>query len=291
MKRSVLFLICFFTCSLFSEENEVSYWDLHPWRIGSQIIRIGKADCSNAEGNVHYRKSNLYTTVMVPINPKNFFFPRIEMNYVTFDWNQNPKFNETHFYYLQASLAYYSTGLEDWRWIGRFDYNLQTEHLSHPGRYGLYSGILWGAHQIHHKWRYHIGFLGYGGLEGSTIYPIIGFDWTPNGHWFLQALFPINYSIEYSFDESWTLAIKTQPLKERLRVGSREPQPRSIFNYSSTGTELNLQYEYKNRLTAEIYGGINYGGKFYIKDARGKNALYVKFESAPFFGAKIDFGF
>ncbi len=276
---------------LLAEEQSFSYWDFHPWRIGGQMLRVGKANCEHRQGHVHYRKSNLFTTILIPVNYDNFFFPRVEFNYVTFDWNKNPKFTETHFYYMQFGLTYYTTALEKWKWIARFDYNLQIEHMSHPGQYSLYSGLLWGAYQILPKWHYHIGGLGYGGLEGGQVYPIIGFDYAPNEKWFFQALFPINYSIEYRPQERWNLALKIRPLKERLRVGSREPQPRSIFSYSSYGGEFNVRYELKYRLTVEGYGGVNFGGKFYVKDASGHNAIYVPFGAAPYFGASIDFGF
>jgi hypothetical protein len=271
--------------------SSMSYWDFHPLHAGGQIVRVGKADCEGRHpGNVHFRKSNAFVTMLIPFDAKNYIFPRIEFNYVTFDWNKNPKFREIHFYYLQFGLMFYSKALENWRWIVRFDYNIQTEHLSHPGQYSLYTGMLWGTYQIHRKWHYHVGALGYGGLEGGTVYPIIGFDYTANKQWFFQAIFPMIYSIEYKFRPQWTLAVKGRPMKERLRTGSREPQPRSIFNYSSFGAELNLNYNYKERLIMEIYGGYDFFGNFYIKNAGGHNGLYVDLNKAPYIGASLDFG-
>lgn len=279
-------------CSLFAQEEIPSYWSFHPLRVGGQCTRIGKANCQSGQpGNVHFRKSNVFTTILLPINRENFFFPRFEFNYVTFDWNKNPKFNETHFYYFQFGLMFYSNALEKWRWIARLDYNIQIEHMSHLGPYGLYSGMLWGAYQIHRKWHYHVGALGYGGLEGGAFYPIIGFDYKAGKHWFFQAIFPITYSIEYAFSESWALALKGRPIKERLRAGSREPQPRSIFNYTSFGTELNVSYKLERRLTAEAYIGYDFIGSFYIKNAGGHRALYVDLGNAPYGGIAIDFGF
>jgi hypothetical protein len=272
------------------EEYNFTYWDIHPWHAGGQFLRVGKADCTNTDGRIYYRKTNVFTQILLPLNYDNFFIPRFEFNYVTFDWNKNLNFNEKHFYYLQFSLAYYTTALDKWKWIARFDYNIQTDHLSQAGKYSLYSGLLWGAYQIHRKWHYHVGALGYGGLEGQTMFPIIGFDYSPNKTWFFQALFPINYSIEYKQDR-WTFAAKIRPVKERLRSGSREPVPRSIFNYSAFGSELNVKYDIPFRLTLEGYGGVNYGGKFYIKDGHGHNATYVKFGLAPYYGASLDFGF
>ncbi len=293
IKPSTLFLVSLLSLgSLQADEEEqtFSYWDFHPWHAGGQLLRVGKADCEHHQGHVQYQKSNLFTQIILPINRDNFFIPRIEFNYVNFDWDKNPDFNETNFYYMQFALTYYSTALDKWKWIARFDYNLQVNHLSEASKYSLYSGMLWGAYQIHRKWHYHLGALGYVGLEGGTMYPIIGFDYAPNATWFFQALFPINYSIEYKLHR-WTFAAKVRPVKERLRSGSHEPVPRSIFNYSAVGSEANVRYEIPLRLTLEGYCGVNYGGTFYVKDGHGHNATYVKFGLAPYFGASLDFGF
>ena len=297
MNAKRLVLLAMLSCSTLSAQEEHSLWYYHPIHIGGQAIRCGKAECFDEKpehrhqiGNVHFRKTNAFLSMMAPISQHHVFFPRLEFNYVTFDWNKNRKFNDTHFYYLQFDLMYYCTALDRWKWIVRFDYNLQTEHLSHPGQYSLYNGLLWGAYQLHHKWHYHVGALGYVGMEGYNIYPIIGLDYTPGKRWFFQAIFPINYSIEYKLSD-WTFAIKGRPLKERLRSGSREPQPRSIFNYSSMGSEFNVRYERQLKFALEGYAGYNWGGDFYIKNANGSHAEYVKFHGSIYGGVNIDYGF
>lgn len=190
---------------------------------------------------------------------------------------------------MQFGLMFYSIALERWRWIARFDYNLQIEHMSQPSEYGLFSWLLWGAYELNSEWHYHVGVLGYAGLEGDTIYPLIGFDYTPNEKWFFQAIFPMLYSVEYKLSSKWTLAIKGRPLKERLRAGSKEPQPRSVFNYSTMSAELNAKYNYRNRFSLELYSGCNFGGKFYIKNEHGHNAIYVPIGAAPYVGFSIDY--
>jgi hypothetical protein len=185
---------------------------------------------------------------------------------------------------------YYTTALDRWKWIMRLDYNLQVDHIEHPGLYSLYNALLWGSHQIHRKWHYHIGALGYAGLEGYNIYPIVGADYSPGAHWFIQAVFPINYSVEYKLS-NWTFAAKIRPMKERLRTGSHEPQPRSIFSYSSIGSELNVRFEKQFKVTIEGYGGYNWGGDFYIKNAYGKRAQYMDVRGSIYGGFALDYGF
>lgn len=298
MKKRIAALISFVIASSqsFSEEQR-SLWHYHPLHAGGQYIYLGKADCHNEHpshhhhlGTVGFSKANAFVSMMVPFNRHNIIFPQLQYNYVTFDWNKNTKFNETHFAYMQFDLLYYSTGLEHWKWIMRFDYSLQTKHFSQPGRYSLYNGLLWGAYELDDKWHYHVGALGYAGLESYNIFPIIGLDYAPSKRWLIQTIFPINYSIEYKLSK-WTFAAKLRPLKERLRSGSHEPQPRSVFNYSSFGSELNIRYEKQFKLAVDAYGGYNFGGKFYIKDQHGKHPEYVHFDGAIYGGASLDYGF
>ena len=298
MKGKLLSFVFFCGASLLAtEEQQHSLWYYHPLHVGGQFIGVGNTDCTDERpnhlhnnGNVSFNKTNAFISMMTPISRHHIFFPRLEYDYITFDWNKNRKFNETHFYYLQFDLMYYCTALEHWKWIARFDYSLQIKHFSHPGQYSLYNGLLWGAYELNPKWHYHVGALGYAGMEGFNIYPIIGLDYAPDNHWFFQALFPINYSIEYRLSD-WTFAVKGRPLKERLRSGSHEPQPRSVFSYSSMGSEINVRYERQLKFSIEGYGGYNWGGTFYIKDSHGKHAEYVNFNGSIYGGASIDYGF
>ena len=293
--RKLAVLLLFASTPLFAEEQSHSLWDYHPLHLGANLIRIGGAAVEpkkgDAGGHLYFRKSNAFLFMLLPVSATTYFFPRVEWNTITLDWNQNPKFRDTHFYYLQFGITVYSTAIEKWRWIMRVDYNVDTKHFSKPGLYGLTTGILWGAYQIHRKWHYHVGATGYVGMEGATVYPIIGADYAPNKKWTFLAIFPINYAIQYQALDWMRLSIKGRPLRERFRVGNHEPQPQSIFNYSSMGAEFNVFMEKKNRLEFEVYGGYNFGGAFYIKNRNGHNGYYTDLGGAPYVGANLDYAF
>jgi hypothetical protein len=297
MRRFLVGLLV--ACSLFAEgpyqeeEETYSYWDFHPVHVGGNLIRFGKAEISDTPegGHLFYRKSNAYAYVLVPVSKTSYFFPRVEWNAFTMNWDKNPKFHEDHFYYFQFALTFYSTGLDKWRWIARGSYNIDMEHFNNPSLYGLYEALLWGAYQPHRKWHYHMGALGYTGYEGREIYPMIGFDFSPNKKWTFQFIFPIDYSIQYNVGEHWRFSLKGRPLKERFRTGKKEPQPRSVFCYSTTGAEFNVHYERHLRLEIEAFIGYNFGGSFYIKNASGHDALYTDVGSSPYAGASLNFGF
>lgn len=293
MNKSLFFLFLL-PIFLLAEEQppSQSLWDYHPIHLGGNLLRIGTASVDSAEnGHLLFQKNNIFLNMLLPISGKSFFFPRVEWNSFTLNWDKNPKFKQTHFYYLQFGLMFYTSAIENWRWILRADYNLDLRHFSHPGSYGLFSGIVWGTNKINERWNYHIGSTGYVGLKGNILYPLIGFDYSPNKKWQFLAIFPIDYSIQYKLDKNWCFALKGRPLKERFRAGSKEIQPRSIFNYSSVGLEGNIQYEIDMRFISEIYAGYNFGGNFYIKNQSGHQALYTTVNGALYGGAKIDYAF
>jgi hypothetical protein len=272
-----------------------SLWDFHPLHVGANAIAIGKADVdvknsSGKDGHLTFNKANAFTYMLLPISRESYFFPRIEYNVFTMDWTKNPKFHQTHFAYVQFALTFLSTAVEKWRWITRIDYNIGANHFSKPKTYGLFSALIWGTHELHRKWHYHIGALGYTGFKGQEVYPIIGFDYRPNKKWMFQAVFPINYSIEYNLTKEWCLSVRGRPLKERFRTGKNELQPRSVFSYSSLGAEFNARYEKFLRLELEMFAGYNFGGDMYIKDQNGKHPLYTHVKGAPYIGANLNWG-
>ena len=288
------FALCFlfFTSALAAEESLGSLWDYHPIHAGGNLIRFGSADVDAPQkGHLHFRKSNAFLQMLAPISRTSYFFPRVELNAFTLDWNKNPKFNQTHFYYMQFALTFYTTAIDQWRWIFRADYNLDLEHFSQPSLYGLFSGLFWGRHELNDQWHYHVGAFGYKGMEGQMVYPIIGFDYAPSKTWLIQAVFPITYSVEYHLNKEWRFSLKGRPLKERFRTNSSQPQPRSIFSYSTIGAEFNIHFEKFLRLEVEAYAGYNFGGNFYIKDRTGHHSLYTTVGGAPYAGLTLDYGF
>ncbi len=276
------------------DEPALSLWDYHPIHVGGNAIALGKGnvDIKNGphQGDLTFNKENAFLYCFLPISKESYFLPRVEWNTFAMDWDQNPKFNETRFHYMQFALTFLSIAVEKWRWIARAEYNIDIKHFSNPEKYGLFSALLWGSHEIHRKWNYHVGAFGYTGFEGQEVYPIIGIDFSPNKKWMFQAVFPINYSIEYNLNKEWRFSLKGRPLKERFRTGRFEPQPRSVFCYSTMGAEFNVHYEKFLKLEVELFAGYNFGGSFYIKDRNGHNSLYTHVQGAPYIGATLNWG-
>lgn len=291
--RRNLALACSLSIAAFADdERNYTYWDVHPLHVGANAIFIGNASLSKTPlgGDLVFNKAGGFVHMIVPVNEQNYFIPRVEWNTFEMNWDQNPKFESTRFDFVQFALTFFTNALEKWRWVLRADCNMDTHHFG-DGKYNLFSTLVWGSYDIWPKWHYHVGVYGYSGMEGAQVYPVIGFDYTWREKWLFLCIFPIDYMIQYKFDTHWSLALKGRPLKERFRTGSHESQPNSIFSYSSIGLELNLRYEIFLRLEAEVFGGCNFGGNFYIKNQTGHNSLYTDVGAAPYGGAMFNYGF
>lgn len=278
-----------------TEEHSPSLWDYYPIHTGGNAIYIGKSKVEPRKGHekgyLQFNKENTFLTMLVPLSETTYIFPRLELNSFCMNWNQNPKFNQSRYYYAQFGLMLYTKALEKWRWIFRYDLNLDTQHFTQVGLYGLSTGLVWGSYQIHPKWNYHVGGTGYVGLQGSTFYPLIGADYSPNKKWNFLAIFPINYMIQYKPVSWFKIALKGRPLRERFRTGSYEAQPKSVFNYSTMGGELNIVFEKPQRVECELYIGYNFGGTFYIKSYNHEEPYYTDIQGAPYAGINFDYAF
>jgi len=271
---------------------QFTYWDVHPLHVGAESLFIGNGDISNgkgATGHLGFSKNMAFVSLLVPVCRTIIFIPRFEYNALYLHWNHNPRFSQTNFNYFKAGLTLFTNELDRWEWIVRADYNFDTAHFTNSN-YGLFSALLWGKYQLFRKWHYHVGGVGYVGLEGGMFYPIIGFDYAPNKKWEFKAIFPIIYSIQYKLGKYWHFALIGRPLKERFRVNNHQHDPSSVFSYSTIGTELNIRYEIPRRLEVVLFGGCNFGGNYYIKDRKGHNPLYTNVGAAPYIGAKLDWG-
>jgi hypothetical protein len=296
--RRISLLFLGVACALFAEqkpEAAYTYWDIHPLHVGGETIFVGQAPVTNTHTNRHqgqltFNKNEAFLSILLPVSRTIIFIPRFEYSLIHLHWDQNPKFNQQWFEYFKPGLILFTNELDRWEWLVRADYNFDTKHFSEPMRYGLFQAVLWGKYEIFDKWHYHVGSLGYVGLEGGMVYPIIGFDYAPSKNWLLKAIFPIVYSVEYRLGEYWRFALIGRPLKERCRTGKDEPQPESIFSYSTMSAELNIRYEIPRRLEIAVFGGCNFGGDFYIKNSGGHKPLYTDVSYAPYIGARLDWG-
>ena len=230
----VVFLVVF---GLFGEEptelRPASIWDYHPIHAGGNLIAVGNANVKQKggepDGELTYNKANAYAYCFVPISRQSYFLPRVEWNAFTMDWDRNPKFHETHFQFVQFALTFLSTAVEKWRWIGRIDYNIDVKHFTHPKTYGLFSALLWGSHEFHRKWHYHVGALAT--PDSKDKKSIRSLDLTTprikNGCFKSSFRSPIPSNIRSI--KSGAFRLKGGPLKSAFALASWIPNPAPYF--------------------------------------------------------------
>ncbi len=207
-------------------------------------------------------------------------------DYLRLNWDRNPRFHQKNFNYLIGSLGYVSTTIDRWRWIINTGFSVDAERLDF-GPSGVYHGMLWGRFHFIDTMGIHVGVLGWYGVKNGRGFPIFGFDWKFNDKWSGNAIFPVDYSLAYSFDESWSLETSYAsfggPYKYPRRAhegvhGFRDP----IFFVYSNGVDLVLKYKFEHLLRASIGGGWDFGGWVYIKNHKSHHGKYYHFKSAPY---------
>src|SRR4051812_38792595 len=112
MKYLALLLLSF---AAFADDHApTSYWSFHPLQAGGSVIGIGKADISETPlgGTIQFTKANTFAELLIPITPKTYLLPRADWSTFTMNWDKNPKFDTTQFYFAQFSLTFYSIDLE-----------------------------------------------------------------------------------------------------------------------------------------------------------------------------------
>jgi hypothetical protein len=229
------------------------------------------------------------------IDPKNALVGQVGYAYMGLHWDQNPRFTQQDFHLALASLSWISNSMDNWRWIINMGSTIDAVTFNY-WESGVFYGMLWGRYHFADWLGLHAGFLGYTGVGTGFVFPIFGADWTPNKHWKINAIFPLDISVEYLFDDHWSTSLNYAtfggPYRYPYRVrGGHGKYREAVVQAYSKGIELDLEYKLKPNFVASIGGGWNFGGWVLIKNRHGTHGRYFKFNSAPYAQASIAFTF
>lgn len=202
------------------------------------------------------------------------------------EWKENPYFSQDIFDTASLALKFYSNRLADWIWQAQVAINGDIEHFDW-GRYTNYDLTLWGRYKCSENLGFHAGFYMQTGMRLDRIYPIIGFDWTINKTWKLNAVFPMDISLEYTYDCNWTAAVAMRFFDVRHRTGENEPLPRALVSYRNNGTEASLTYTYESFIEANVHAGWTFAGKLRISDKHNHHPKHFKLDPAGYFGGEV----
>jgi hypothetical protein len=269
-----------------------------PWHVTGDYRKIGKADFrthSVKHSHVHYTDAHASAYFSHYLTPHNALSWELGYSYMDFDWKGNPRFNQTEFHNALGSLALVSNCLERWRWIFNAGVTVDAKTFDF-GSSAVYYGLMWGRYAFRRNIGLHIGAFAYGGIRNSYTLPIIGADWNFASCWKLNAIFPLEFSLEYTMTPRWSTALDYStfggPYRFPRRVdGGHGKYHDAIFSVYSNGLEWNLNYKRDSKFWAGIGAGWNFGGWILIKNRNNRHGKYYKFDGAPYAQANLAFNF
>ncbi len=265
-----------------------------PWHIASDARVVGSAEFKHKDSSLHYTDAHASLYYSHFLAPHHALSWEIGYSYTHLGWEKNPRFHQQDFNELLASLAWVSDALEGWRWTFQAATSVNADTINFSNS-GVYSALAWGRYCYSKHIGLHIGMAGFTGVKQTYTFPIIGFD-AHYANWLLQAIFPLDFSLKYSFTSNWFTSLVYDtfggPYRFPRRVeGGHGKYHDAIFEIHSTGVSWDFGYESGKRIWASIGAGWNFGGWILIKNARGHHGKYYKYDSAPYGLAKLALSF
>ena len=244
--------------------------------------------------HLHYRDGSASVYLSHDLTEKNSLSWQLGYSYMKIDWKENPRFKEDEYNYGLASLAWISTSIDKWRWITNAGVSVNTHEMDF-GKTAAGWGLFWGRCAFNDHMGAHVGVVGYGGMGNGYVLPILGLDWD-NPKWKLKAIFPLDLSAEYLFNDYFSTALAYAGFGGPYRYPNRAHEgigrfKEAIFSIYSSGLELDLKGRYKDWFKASIGAGWNFGGWLYIKDRHNHHAAYYKYKGAPYAQGNLSFSF
>ncbi|NGX60718.1 MAG: Ribonuclease HIII [Chlamydiae bacterium] len=195
----------------------------------------------------------------------------------------NPEFEETEFHYVNLSCGAFTKAFPDWTWTLTLAAFFDTAEFSLID-YTLYQGVLWGKYDFCKWLEFDFGLITEVGLSKEKIWPILGFVYQISDCLRLNAVYPINIALEYAVSPSIQVAASIRFLRNRHRVLPTEPNPRGIFEYHTTGAELDLIYSPIEILSIKGYAGSTSDGDLKITNQNDHDATHFKFDGSFYAG-------
>jgi hypothetical protein len=266
------------------------------WHVESAYRWVGESDFKKSKWHhLNYSDADAGFYYTQAVDDENTISYGIGYDFLRLKWNKNPRFSQSNFNYFVGSIGYVSTTLDRWRWIINAGFSVDAARFDF-GPSGVYHAMLWGRYHASDFFGVHVGVLGWYGVENGRGFPVFGFDWKFNDHWSGKAVFPVDYSLAYSFDEGWSIeaayASFGGPYKYPRRAHNGAPRfGDPIFMVYSNGVDLAVKYQFEHLLRASLGIGWNFGGWILIRNQENRHGKYYHFNSAPYAQGSLAFTF
>ncbi|MBA2728276.1 MAG: hypothetical protein H0U49_08920 [Parachlamydiaceae bacterium] len=237
--------------------------------------------------HLKFGQANIEGTAVVYYNPqyKEGLALGVGYDQVYFNWNDNFYFNQKKFNQVTFALSAFSARVCDWLWQAQIAVNCDAKRWNFS-EYTNYDFFLWGRYEFCYNINFHAGFYAQTGMKIDHIYPVLGFDWKINDQWKLNAVYPFNMSLVYSYSENWSAALAIRLFNVRYRTGKHEHLEKGLFQYRNSGLELAINYDDK-KYSGNVHAGCTGGGEFVISNKNNKHKHHFNLDAAPYIGGEI----
>lgn len=267
-----------------------------PVHFAGRYRQIGEAKFKSRKyGHLDYADGYAALFYTHFLDPDNSLSWGLGYDYLKVGWGKNPRFDQSHFNYATASLGYVSTAVERWRWIVNGGFTVDAQNFNF-GQTAVYHGMLWGRYHFSDCCGVHAGVMGWYGVKNGYALPIFGFDWKWGSNWSFNAIFPIDFSVNYSFDDNWSTEVAYSGFGGPYRYPRRSEHGKNsyqdpIFELYAKGVDWNILYKYDHLLRAVLGVGWNAGGWLYIKNQNNEHGKYFHYNSAFYAQGTLAFTF
>lgn len=198
----------------------------------------------------------------------------------------NPFFGEKIFNTLNFSIIGFSSRMSNWDLKAQAKINMNILHLGNTDYYN-YDLYLWGRYHYNSKIGLHAGALVATGMNINRFFPILGFDWQVTPSWQLNVIYPVNISLQYTFNCNWKVSLAGRYFFSRNRAGEHHRFPKGLYFYRAIGSELAVNYIYNSRFIANLRCGYTFATKLTVADKNYKQKERFSPNASPYVG--VDF--
>lgn len=296
MKRLLLALGLLLSSGLYGEEAEeedCSSDRCHYWQLRAHGDYVGGTDVEETaipgarERQVHYAEGGLEASLTSALTENSGVNIGFGATFTNIEWPSNPNpVIATTFRDFDILLGGYTYRFDHWFWQTGVKASFDTTQPAF-GSYGKFQGLVSGRYAYSECVGFHIGILAGAGLQKNYAYPILGFDYNPEGPWKLSAVVPTNISAQYCLCDWLSVDIRGRRFWSRNRIRAEENPSRGIVAYRSYGAELGANFYLHPFLDSRIHVGSLGGGRLEFFDARGNETAQWALEGAYYLGGDV----
>ncbi len=272
----------FLNSDMFVREEKVWHFEADYTKVRPAKITTGPVFGTKT----HYSEGDTALYFSHFLNKENALTWQVGANYIDLGWHDNPHFSKNQYTYGLTSLTWISHTIDRWRWVinGGVAVDATTFNF---GQSAVYYTTLWGRYAQTENIGANLGFFAYYGAKNGYVLPILGIDWKISPKWQLNAVFPIDASLNFHFNPHWILSVMATSLGGPYRFprrihGGDGVYHDGIFKIYSTVVEMDLTFVQKRMLEIGVGGGWNFGGWIQMSNPDNHDKRYYDFNGAGY---------